>query len=116
PNTGRGEINIADLAASFQEAVVDVLGGKTLAAAKALGVPRVFLAGGVAANARLRERMQAACDAAGHCLLYPPPLLCTDNGAMIAATGYFHLKAGHRDDLTLPTLASEPLASTAVAP
>jgi len=112
---GEGGVPVADLAASFQEAVVDVLVGKTLAAAKALGVPRVFLAGGVAANARLRERMQAACDAAGIALFYPPPVLCTDNGAMIAATGYFHLKAGHADDLTLPTLASEPLAASATS-
>jgi N6-L-threonylcarbamoyladenine synthase len=113
PNAGRGEIRIADLAASFQEAVVDVLVKKTLAAAKELGMPRVFMAGGVAANARLRERMQRACDEADIVLFYPPPVLCTDNGAMIAATGYFHLQAGHIDDLTLPTLASEPLAASA---
>jgi N6-L-threonylcarbamoyladenine synthase len=104
---------IADIAASFQEAVVDVLVRKTLAAARELGVPRIFLAGGVAANARLRERMQAVCDDAGIALFYPPPVLCTDNAAMIAATGYFHLQAGHVDDLTLPTLASEPLAASA---
>jgi N6-L-threonylcarbamoyladenine synthase len=110
PATGAGGVDVADLAASFQEAVVDVLVRKTLAAAKELGVPRVFMAGGVAANSRLRERMQEACDEAGITLFYPPPVLCTDNGAMIAATGYFHLKAGRVDDLTLPTLASEPLA------
>ncbi len=102
---------VPDLAASFQEAVVDVLVLKTIKAAEAAGVSRVFLAGGVAANARLRERMGEACAAAGLALFYPPPALCTDNGAMIAATGYYHLQAGHAADLTLETLASEPLAA-----
>ncbi|MBC8101268.1 MAG: tRNA (adenosine(37)-N6)-threonylcarbamoyltransferase complex transferase subunit TsaD [Cytophagales bacterium] len=102
--------SVADLAASFQEAVVEVLVAKTVAAAAFVGVNRVFLAGGVAANTRLRERMQAACDAAGLALFYPPILLCTDNAAMVAATGYFHLQAGHADRLTLNTIASESLA------
>jgi N6-L-threonylcarbamoyladenine synthase len=105
--------SVADLAASFQEAVVDVLVTKTIAAAKATDVSRVFMAGGVAANARLRERMQAACDAAGLVLFYPPPVLCTDNAAMIATTGYYHLQSGRVDGLSLPTFASEPLAVTA---
>ena len=112
---GEGEgPHIPDLAASFQEAVVDVLVGKTLQAAKATGVSRVFMAGGVAANKRLRERMREACDKAGLSLYYPPLALCTDNGAMIAATGYYHLMAGKRDDLRLPTFASEPLAAVSV--
>jgi N6-L-threonylcarbamoyladenine synthase len=102
---------VADLAASFQEAVVDVLVGKTVAAAQAVGAPRVFMAGGVAANARLRERMQAACDEAGLPLFFPPPALCTDNGAMIAATGYFRLQASGPDALSLSTFPSEPLAT-----
>lgn len=102
---------VPDLAAAFQESVVDVLVGKTLQAANAVDAPRVFLAGGVAANARLRERMQAACDAAGLALFFPPPNLCTDNGAMIAATGYFHLQAGRgADTLSLDAIPSEPLA------
>ena len=105
--------NIPDLAASFQEAVVDVLTAKTVTAAKSIGVPRVFLAGGVAANARLRARMENACAAAGLQLFYPPLVLCTDNGAMIAATGYFHLQAGRVDSLALDTHASEPLAALA---
>jgi N6-L-threonylcarbamoyladenine synthase len=104
---------VPDLAASFQEAVVDVLVRKTVAAAGAVGAPRVFMAGGVAANARLRERMRAACDRASLPLFFPPPALCTDNGAMIAATGYYHLRAGKADDLSLETIASEPLALTA---
>ncbi len=109
---------VADIAASFQEAVVDVLVTKTVAAARQAGAPpRVLLAGGVAANARLREKMQAACDEAGLPLLYPPPALCTDNAAMIAATGYFHLQAGRgSDDLSLDIIASEPLAVRAHVP
>ena len=101
---------LADIAASFQEAVVEVLVTKTVGAAKVTGVASVFLAGGVAANKRLREVMQVACDKTGLALFYPPVALCTDNGAMIAATGYYHLQAGHADDFTLPALASEPLA------
>lgn len=102
---------VADLAASFQEAVVDVLVGKTIAAARAVGAPRVFLAGGVAANGRLRERMRAACDELELPLFFPPPALCTDNAAMIAAAGYFHYRAGRVDDLSLNTIPSEPLAA-----
>lgn len=102
---------VADVAASFQEAVADVLTTKTLKAARAIGVDRVFLAGGVAANARLREKMQAACDRTGIHLFYPPAHLCTDNGAMIAATGFYHLQTGKTDGLDLPTLPAEPLAS-----
>jgi N6-L-threonylcarbamoyladenine synthase len=102
---------IPDIAASFQEAVVDVLVTKTLLAARETGVPRVFMAGGVAANQRLRERMQEACDRAGLSLFYPPITFCTDNGAMIAATGYYHLRAGHVDNLALPALAAESLTT-----
>jgi N6-L-threonylcarbamoyladenine synthase len=108
---------VADLAAAFQEAVVDVLVGKTLQAARAVDAPRVFLAGGVAANGRLRARMRAACDAEGRALFFPAPALCTDNGAMIAAAGFFHLEAGGRTDgLDLDTIASEPLAARPDAP
>ena len=113
PLLEEGKISLPDFAASFQEAIVDVLVKKTVAAAQQSGVPRVFLAGGVASNARLREKMQAMCDAAGITLFYPPPVFCTDNAAMIAATGYFHLQAGKRDALDLTTRASEPLSSTA---
>lgn len=103
--------SIPDLAASFQEAVVDVLVRKTIAAARDTGVERVFLAGGVAANARLRERMNKACDEAGLRLFYPPPALCTDNGAMIAAAGFFYYESGRgQGDLALTALPSEPLA------
>jgi N6-L-threonylcarbamoyladenine synthase len=100
----------SDIAASFQEAVVDVLVKKTVLAAQSVNVERIFLAGGVAANTRLREKMQLACEKASLTLFYPTPVLCTDNGAMIAATGYFQLQAGNADALDFSTHASEPLA------
>ena len=78
---------LADVAASFREAVVDVLVTKAIAACTDLGVPRLLLGGGVIANARLREVAEERADAAGIDLRIPPLSLCTDNGAMIAALG-----------------------------
>lgn len=79
------EIPIADVAASFREAVVDVLTAKAMAACEAYGVPRLLLGGGVTANARLRQLAQERADKAGVTLRVPEFSLCTDNGAMIAA-------------------------------
>jgi N6-L-threonylcarbamoyladenine synthase len=104
---------VADLAASFQEAVVDVLVTKTVSAAIDTGVEQVFLAGGVAANVRLREVMAAACGRAGLKLHYPSVAMCTDNGAMIAAAGYYRMIAHGPDALSLDVTASEALASRA---
>jgi len=78
---------VADLAASFQEAVVDVLVGKALRAAEEFEVKQILVAGGVSANRRLRESMRQRAD--GQQIYFPPLFLCTDNGAMIAAAGYW---------------------------
>lgn len=88
-------VPLADVAASFREAVVDVLVSKAIAACTELGVPRLLLGGGVVANARLREVAIERADAAGIALRIPPLLLCTDNGAMIAALGAQLVMAGH---------------------
>jgi N6-L-threonylcarbamoyladenine synthase len=94
-------VHLPDVAASFQEAIVDVQVAKTMRAVADLGAPTVLLAGGVAANSRLRERFEAACRAAGVRLIVPSPRLCTDNGAMVAASGSNLLAAGHVDGLAM---------------
>ncbi len=104
------DVDVADVAASFQEAIVDVQLEKTLAAAAGEGVGTVTLAGGVAANSRLRGRMQEACDAQGLRLLVPSPGLCTDNGAMVAASGANLLAAGAVAPLGLEVDPNLPLA------
>jgi N6-L-threonylcarbamoyladenine synthase len=86
---------VTDLAASFQQAVVDVLIHKTLAAARQCQASRVVVTGGVAANSQLRREMHSACAEAGLQLVIPHPRLCTDNGAMIAAAAYWHFRLGH---------------------
>lgn len=98
----------ADVAASFQKAVVDVLVDKTMAAARDLGEKKVALAGGVAANSALRAAMQEACDRTGVTCFYPPLILCTDNAAMIASAGYYEWCKGRTSgwDLNaIPNLA-----------
>jgi N6-L-threonylcarbamoyladenine synthase len=95
------EIDAADLAASFQEAIVDVQVSKTIAAALDRRVGTVVVAGGVAANSRLRERMRAAGGEAGLRVVIPSPGLCTDNGAMIAAAGLRTLERGHTSPLDI---------------
>lgn len=102
-------VPVADVAASFREAVVDVLTAKAVDACRELGVPRLLLGGGVIANARLRELAAERAAAAGIELRIPPLSLCTDNGAMIAALGAQLIMAGHEPstlgfgaDSTLP--------------
>jgi N6-L-threonylcarbamoyladenine synthase len=84
----------ADVAASFQEAIVDVLLLKAVAACKKTGINSLVIAGGVAANSRLRAVAQERCDKAGIELRVPSPGLCTDNGAMVAALGSLMVSAG----------------------
>ncbi|MDD2407729.1 MAG: tRNA (adenosine(37)-N6)-threonylcarbamoyltransferase complex transferase subunit TsaD [Tepidiphilus sp.] len=86
----------ADLAASFQQAVVEVLVAKTMAAVRATGLPRVVVAGGVGANRRLREALAEAGAEQGFAVFYPDVALCTDNGAMIAFAAALRLEAGAR--------------------
>lgn len=97
----------ADAAASFQEAVVDVLVTKTVAVAKEYGVQQVLLAGGVASNELLRQRLVTNSPIP---VLVPELKLCTDNAAMIAACGYYHLQAGKIDGLDLDVVPNLKLA------
>ncbi len=97
----QGTPNVAWLAASFQEAVVDVLAVKTRLAAEEYGVKQVILAGGVAANVSLRERMLQELQALGVHLSYPPIEFCTDNAAMIASAALFHMCLGEQHGLDL---------------
>ena len=90
-----GTVPVADVAASFQEAVVDVLTRKALAACEAEGIDTLLIGGGVAANSRLRAVAQERCARAGVTLRVPRPGLCTDNGAMVAALGAAAVAEGH---------------------
>lgn len=98
------EINTADVAASFQAAVLDVIVAKTLSAALDMNKDKIVLAGGVAANSRLREMFEEECGRHGIGLYYPSPVLCTDNAAMIGCAAYYKYKAGGIDDLTLDAI------------
>jgi len=107
------EVPMADVAASFREAVVDILLTKAVAACRDLGIPRLLLGGGVVANARLRELAAERCAQAGIELRIPPLSLCTDNGAMIAALGAQLIMAGHQPS-TLEFGADSTLPATVI--
>ncbi len=103
-------VPVADVAASFQEAVVDVLTRKALRACADQGVDDLLIGGGVAANSRLRALAQERCDAAGVRLRVPRPGLCTDNGAMVAALGAQMVARGRApSELGLPADSSMPV-------
>ncbi|MCU4748464.1 MULTISPECIES: tRNA (adenosine(37)-N6)-threonylcarbamoyltransferase complex transferase subunit TsaD [unclassified Streptomyces] len=106
-------VPVADVAASFQEAVTDVLTRKAVRACKEEGVDHLMIGGGVAANSRLRALAQERCDAAGITLRVPRPKLCTDNGAMVAALGA-EMVARNRpaSGLDLPADSSLPVTET----
>lgn len=88
--------NPADIAASFQKAVVDVLVEKSMAAVEEYGMNKFAIAGGVASNSALREGMKKACEEKEIAFYYPSPIYCTDNAAMIGAAAYYEYLAGTR--------------------
>ncbi|MFN0074015.1 MAG: tRNA (adenosine(37)-N6)-threonylcarbamoyltransferase complex transferase subunit TsaD [Chloroflexota bacterium] len=100
------DIPVGDLAAAFQESLVDVLATKTIAAAREHGARQIAMAGGVAANGPLRERIQQLSPVP---VLIPPISLCTDNGAMIAAAAHFHYEAGDLAPLSFDATPNWPI-------
>lgn len=99
-------INVADVAASFQKAVVDVLVEHTIQAAGEYGFKEIALAGGVASNSSLRSAMEEACKNRGLTLYRPSPIFCTDNAAMIGVAGYYEYIKGNRSDFHLNAVPS----------
>ena len=95
------EVNRADVAASFQYAVIDVLTTHAIHAAKQLGIDKIAIAGGVASNSSLRQNLQEACEREGIRFYHPSPIFCTDNAAMIGVAGYYEYCNGVRHGLDL---------------
>ncbi len=103
------KLNVRDIAASFQAAVVDTLVDKTMHAAAETGVDKIVVAGGVAANSSLRARMNEEATKRGITLYLPGMFYCIDNAAMIALAGYLHFKRGETSDLNLNPRPAMPL-------
>ena len=103
------EICVADVAASFQQAVLDVIVAKTVSAATEMKKDKIVLAGGVAANSKLREMLKTECEKKGIKLYHPSPILCTDNAAMIGCAAYYKYLAGETSDLKLDAIPNLPL-------
>jgi N6-L-threonylcarbamoyladenine synthase len=110
-----GDISVSRVAAAFQDAIVDVLTSKTVRAARALEVRQVVLAGGVAANLALRERLAARLAPYEIALRFPPVPFCTDNAAMIASAGYFHRQLGEEGGFDLDVKPNLQLPFVAAA-
>ncbi len=102
-----GSLPVADLAASFQKAVIDVLYRKTMDAAREFGAKEILIAGGVSANRPLRQVFKAQTEFPVH---IPPLSLCTDNAAMIASAGYYRFALGHTSQLDMDVLPTWPLS------
>lgn len=103
------EVTLADIAASFQESVVDVLVHKAMKARAKMGSAAVVLAGGVACNTRLRSKLLEVGASEGVGIYYPRPEFCTDNGAMIAAAGYRRLLSGERAEINMDVRSRYPI-------
>ena len=106
------KIFVPDLAASFQQAVVEVLVSHTIEAAKSLNYDKVAIAGGVAANSALRAFMKESCEKEGLKLYYPSPIFCTDNAAMIGVAGYYEFRKGVRSGWDLNAAPSLKLGQS----
>ncbi|MCR5154546.1 MAG: tRNA (adenosine(37)-N6)-threonylcarbamoyltransferase complex transferase subunit TsaD [Lachnospiraceae bacterium] len=105
------EVNRNDVATSFQKAVVDVLTEHTINAAKEYNCKKIAIAGGVASNTALRERLKEESMANGMEFYRPSPVLCTDNAAMIGAAGYYEFKKGVRSTMELNAVPNLPLGN-----
>ncbi len=103
------ELNIPDICAGFQQSIIDVLVHKSMLAAERTGADRLVVAGGVGANSALRTALDEACLSRGIALYTPAPILCTDNGAMIASAAYYKYQQEGADDLHLDAYANLPL-------
>ncbi|MBW2142900.1 MAG: tRNA (adenosine(37)-N6)-threonylcarbamoyltransferase complex transferase subunit TsaD [Deltaproteobacteria bacterium] len=103
------EVSLADIAASFQESVVEVLVHKLMMARKKMELSTVVVAGGVACNNRLRDRLIKTAESEGVQAFFPRPLYCTDNGAMVALAGYHRIVRGEQTDLSIDARSKYPI-------